>query len=60
MSTGTACLRPIWAQSLRISASIGISVFPKDGGNMEELPHNADVAIYDSKHSGRNTFRFHS
>lgn len=47
-------------QSLYISASIGISVFPKDGSSTEELLHNADAAMYRSKRDGRNTFRFYS
>lgn len=47
-------------QSLRIGASIGISVFPKDGGSAEELLHNADAAMYSSKRDGRNTFHFYS
>jgi diguanylate cyclase (GGDEF)-like protein len=47
-------------QSLCISTSIGISVFPKDGGSTEELLRNADAAMYRSKRDGRNTFRFYS
>lgn len=47
-------------RSIRISASIGISVFPKDGGSTEELLHNADAAMYHAKREGRNTFRFYS
>lgn len=46
--------------ALRISASIGISVFPEDGNNTEELLHNADAAMYHSKREGRNTFHFYS
>ena len=47
-------------QSLHISASIGVSIFPKDGESAEELLHNADAAMYHSKRDGRNTFRFYS
>jgi diguanylate cyclase (GGDEF)-like protein len=47
-------------QSLRISASIGISVFPGDGDDMEQLLHNADIAMYHSKRKGRNTFHFYA
>ncbi|CAB3789596.1 putative bifunctional diguanylate cyclase/phosphodiesterase [Pararobbsia alpina] len=42
---------------LRVSASIGIAVFPRDGHNVETLLHSADVAMYSAKQSGRNTFR---
>ncbi|WP_305806027.1 EAL domain-containing protein [Stenotrophomonas sp. YIM B06876] len=46
--------------ALRPSASIGISVFPHDGPDMETLLHRADMAMYQAKHSGRNGFRFFS
>jgi diguanylate cyclase (GGDEF)-like protein len=47
-------------RSLCISASIGISVFPLDGGSTEELLHNADAAMYHAKRNGRNHFHFYS
>jgi diguanylate cyclase len=43
---------------LRVSASIGIAVFPRDGNDVEALLHNADAAMHDAKQSGRNTFRY--
>jgi len=36
------------------SASIGISVYPSDGDNAEDLVSNADQAMYEVKKSGRN------
>lgn len=43
---------------LRVTASIGIAVYPHDGDTVEELLKNADTAMYESKHQGRNTYRF--
>lgn len=45
---------------IRPSASIGISVFPNDGCDMESLLHHADMAMYQAKHSGRSHARFYS
>lgn len=39
---------------LRPSASIGISLFPHDGSNMETLLHHADMAMYQAKQNGRS------
>ena len=43
----------------RITASIGISMFPTDALNEESLVKNADAAMYLAKEEGRNGFRFH-
>src|SRR5574337_1196900 len=42
----------------RVSASIGIALFPRDGSTAEALTQHADVAMYEVKRSGRNGFRF--
>ncbi len=42
----------------RVGASIGISMFPNDGAEMDRLLASADVAMYDSKRRGKNTFTF--
>ena len=44
--------------ALRVSPSIGISLFPQDGHGVEDLIKNADTAMYHAKESGRNTFQF--
>jgi diguanylate cyclase (GGDEF)-like protein/PAS domain S-box-containing protein len=45
-------------QDLRITASVGISVFPDDGTDAETLVKNADRALLHAKDSGRNRRQF--
>lgn len=45
---------------LSTSASIGIAVYPDDGNDFDTLLKKADTAMYQSKKSGRNTYRFHT
>ncbi|MEZ5499633.1 MAG: EAL domain-containing protein [Steroidobacteraceae bacterium] len=40
------------------SASIGISVSPQDGQDMGELMRRADIALYQAKEGGKNSYRF--
>ncbi|MEM9302069.1 MAG: EAL domain-containing protein [Pseudomonadota bacterium] len=42
---------------LQITASIGVSFFPDDGQNAEQLLRHADLAMYGAKGMGRNTFQ---
>jgi diguanylate cyclase (GGDEF)-like protein/PAS domain S-box-containing protein len=46
--------------SLNVTCSIGISVYPDHGSDVETLIKNADAAMYASKGRGRNTFSFFS
>jgi diguanylate cyclase (GGDEF)-like protein len=43
---------------IKISASIGISVYPVDGKNPEQLLHDADKRMYEVKQNGGNNFLF--
>ncbi|CRM77236.1 putative bifunctional diguanylate cyclase/phosphodiesterase [Pseudomonas sp. 44 R 15] len=43
---------------LKISASIGIALFPGNGTNPQELLMNADAAMYHAKGMGKNGYRF--
>jgi diguanylate cyclase (GGDEF)-like protein len=45
---------------LYVSASIGISIFPRDGTNMDSLIKHADIAMYHVKDTGKNNYRFYS
>ena len=44
--------------TLHITISIGISLYPQDGDEVEILSQKADVAMYRSKETGRNNFQF--
>lgn len=43
-----------------VGASIGVSMYPKDGDSFEELYRAADKAVYRSKQEGKNQLRFYS
>jgi diguanylate cyclase (GGDEF)-like protein/PAS domain S-box-containing protein len=47
-------------EMVHISASIGITLFPKDALTPEHLVRNADRAMYNAKNAGRNRFRFYT
>jgi diguanylate cyclase (GGDEF)-like protein len=44
----------------RVTASIGISVFSRDGLDEQTLTKNADAAMYRAKSEGKNNFQFYS
>jgi len=41
-----------------LTASVGVSVFPKDGTDREVLVKKADTAMYNAKKQGKNKFQF--
>jgi diguanylate cyclase (GGDEF)-like protein len=52
--------QPIFIDGVEItlSCSIGISSYPDDGDNVTDLLKKADMAMYDSKESGKNTYSY--
>jgi len=53
-------LKGVWTdgQPLQVVPSVGISLYPQDGDNVEALIKNADAAMYEAKRGGRGTYRF--
>ena len=50
----------IQGESLGVSCSIGVSMFPEHGADSESLIRNADEAMYRAKSDGRGKVRFFS
>jgi len=42
-----------------VSASVGISMYPRDGHDAQALLKNADIAMYHAKDAGRNNYQFY-
>jgi diguanylate cyclase (GGDEF)-like protein len=45
-------------RTAQVGTSIGIALYPEDGATAAELIKHADVAMYESKGTGRNKYRF--
>jgi diguanylate cyclase (GGDEF)-like protein len=45
-------------KEFNINLSIGISIYPDDGENLEILIKNADMAMYEAKKKGKGRFEF--
>jgi diguanylate cyclase (GGDEF)-like protein/PAS domain S-box-containing protein len=58
----TSVIKPItlMGQESRITASIGICMYPKDAEDEQSLMKNADIAMYLAKEEGKNNYQFYS
>ncbi|MDY6946767.1 MAG: EAL domain-containing protein [Pseudomonadota bacterium] len=58
----SACARPftLIGQEFRVTVSIGISLYPRDGLDEQTLTKNADIAMYQAKSEGKNNFQIYS
>lgn len=49
----------VQGQSVRVTPSMGVSLYPQDGEDIETLLRNADLAMYTAKDRGRNDLAFY-
>jgi diguanylate cyclase (GGDEF)-like protein len=47
-------------QDFFLTCSMGVAVYPLDGGTADALLERADIAMYYAKDKGRNNFQFHT
>ncbi|WP_020681184.1 putative bifunctional diguanylate cyclase/phosphodiesterase [Marinobacterium rhizophilum] len=52
--------RSIQGQNLNTTASLGISTYPNDGDNADDLVANAETAMHNAKENGRDDFQFYN
>jgi len=45
---------------IKIGVSVGISLYPDDGDNTDDLVKHADIAMYRAKERGRNNYQYFS
>jgi diguanylate cyclase (GGDEF)-like protein/PAS domain S-box-containing protein len=50
----------IQGQECRVTASIGICMYPSEAQNEQALMKNADIAMYRAKEDGKNNYKFYS
>lgn len=50
----------ISGHEITTTVSIGVSMFPEDGADTDELLKNADIAMYKAKEAGKNNCQFYA
>jgi diguanylate cyclase (GGDEF)-like protein/PAS domain S-box-containing protein len=58
----SALIKPMvmQGQECRVTASIGICMYPSEAQDEQSLMKNADIAMYRAKEEGKNTYKFYS
>jgi len=58
----SAAVKPLMikGQECRVTASVGICMYPADAQDEQGLMKNADIAMYRAKEEGKNNFKFYS
>ncbi len=58
----SVAMKPVllMGEECRVTASIGISMYPKDGEDEQVLMKTADKAMYFAKEEGKNNYQFYS
>ncbi len=58
----SAAMKPVslMGEECRVTASVGISLYPKDGEDEQALMKTADKAMYFAKEEGKNNYQFYS
>ncbi len=54
----SSAVLPVGTHMLRVSASIGVTVYPNDNFDADQLVRHADQSMYVAKQSGKNQFAF--
>jgi diguanylate cyclase (GGDEF)-like protein len=47
----------IQGSDVSMTVSIGVSIYPTHGAAGETLMKSADLALYEAKHTGKNSYR---
>jgi diguanylate cyclase (GGDEF)-like protein/PAS domain S-box-containing protein len=58
----SAAIKPmmLMGRECRVTASVGIALYPQNGTDEQTLMKNADIAMYFAKEEGKNNFQFYS